>query len=75
MNDEYFSHLIPSSVDGNDIPLGMGEVFAHNLSALTAFASLNSAEQEALIKKAHEVKSHEEMESLVNGIAQSGAMG
>ena len=75
MNDEYFSHLIPSSVDGNDIPLGMGEVFAHNLSALTAFVALNSAEQEALIKKAHEVRSKEEMEALVSGISQSGIIG
>ena len=75
MNDEYFSHLIPSSVDGNDIPLGMGEVFAHNLSALMAFASLSNAEQTALIKRAHEVRSPEEMEMLVNGISQSGAIG
>lgn len=75
MYDEYFSHLIPSSVDGNDIPLGMGEAFAHNLSALTAFAALNSTEQEALIKKAHEMHSKEEMESLVNGISQSGVIG
>ncbi len=75
MNDEYFSHLIPSSVDGNDIPLGMGMAFAHNLSALTAFASMSSAEQEALIKKAHSVSSRDEMEELVNGIDGSGVIG
>ncbi len=75
MNDEYFSHLIPSSVDGNDIPLGMGQAFAHNLSALTAFASMSNAEQEALIRKAHSVSSREEMEELVNGIEGSGAIG
>lgn len=75
MNDEYFSHLVPSSVDGNNIPLGMGQAFAHNLSALTVFASLSSEQQEALIKKAHEATSREEMEALVNGISQSGAIG
>lgn len=75
MNDEYFSHLIPSSVDGNDIPLGMGQAFAHNLSALTVFASLTSAEQDALIRKAHSIRSEEEMEELVNGIEGSGAIG
>lgn len=68
MDNEYFSHLIPSSVDGNDIPLGMGAAFAHNLSALTAFASMSAERQEELIKRAHEVNSDEEMQALVNGI-------
>lgn len=68
MNNEYFSHLIPSSVDGNDIPLGMGVAFAQNLSALTAFAAMTGEQQEELIRKAHSVRSDEEMEALVNGI-------
>ncbi len=72
MNNEYFSHLIPSSVDGNDIPLGMGVAFAQNLSALTAFAAMSSEQQEELIRKAHSVKSDGEMEALVNGITGIG---
>lgn len=75
MYDEYFSHAIPSSIDGNDIPLGMGNAFAHNLSALTAFVSLSTSEQQELIKRAHEVQSEEEMEALVNGISGTGAIG
>ena len=75
MNDEYFSHLIPSSVDGNDIPLGMGQAFAHNLYALTEFARLSQEQQNELIRKAHSIRSSEEMEALVNGIGGSGPIG
>ena len=75
MNDEYFSHLIPSTVDGNDIPLGMGMAFSHNLSALTAFASMSAEKQEELIKKAHSVQTDDEMQALVNSISEPRMMG
>lgn len=68
MYDEYFSHAIPSSVDGNDIPLGMGMAFSQDLSALTKFASLPVYEQQKLIAQAHEMKSAEEMANLVHSI-------
>ncbi len=70
MYDEYFSHAIPSTVDGNDIPLGMGMAFSHDLSALTKFASLPLSEQQRLIACAHEVKSPEEMANLVHSIKE-----
>ena len=68
MYDGYFSHAIPSVVDGNDIPLGMGMAFAENLSALTKFASLTPAEQRKMIERAHSVTSKQEMQELVNSI-------
>ncbi len=75
MNNEYFSHAIPSSIDGNDIPLGMGMAFAQNLSALTVFASMSNEQQNELIKKAHSIDSSEEMEAFVNGISNRGISG
>lgn len=74
MDNEYFSHAIPSSVDGNDIPLGMGMAFAQNLSALTKFAAMSKAEQDEIIKRAHNVSSKEEMEALVGGISDGGSV-
>lgn len=68
MYDEYFSHAIPSTVDGNDIPLGMGMAFSQDLSALTRFAALPLSEQQKLIARAHETHSAEEMANLVHSI-------
>ncbi len=68
MYDGYFSHAIPSVVDGNDIPLGMGMAFAEDLSALTKFVSLSHAEQQKMIERAHNVNTQEEMRELIKGI-------
>ena len=75
MKDDYYSHLIPSSVGENDIPPEMGEAFAHNLSALTVFASLSAEKQNELIQLARSVTTHEEMQAFVNGIESYGAIG
>lgn len=68
MYDGYFSHAIPSVVDGNDIPLGMGMAFAENLSALTKFASLAPAKQQEMIERAHSITSKQEMQELISSI-------
>ena len=75
MNDDYYRHLIPSSVGGSDIPTKMGEAFAHNLSALTVFASLSKEKQNELITLANTVGTKEEMTALVNSIEDRGAIG
>lgn len=68
MEDEYFYHAIPSVVDGNDIPLGMGVAFAQDLSALGVFAELPQEKKLALIERAREIKKPEEMSALVSSI-------
>lgn len=72
MYDEYFSHAIPSVVDGNDIPLGMGMAFAEDLSALTRFAALPPAEQQRMIERAHTITSKQEMQELISSIGSIG---
>ncbi len=75
MTDDYYLHLIPSTVSGNDIPQKMGEAFAYDLSALTAFASLSKEKQGEIIQLARSVTDPEEMAALVSGIKGYGTIG
>lgn len=68
MEDEYFYHAIPSVVDGNDIPLGMGTAFARDLSALGVFAALPQEKKLALIERAREIQDPDDMSALVSSI-------
>lgn len=68
-SNEYFEHSVPSSVDGNEIPLGMGMAFSSNLSALSEFVNMSNEQQKEIIKKAKQVNSSEEMQSFINSLS------
>lgn len=68
MENEYFYHAIPSTIDGNDIPLGMGAAFAQDLNALGTFVALSPEKQKQLIEHAHQLASAEEMQVFVSSI-------
>ncbi len=49
MHDEYFYHAVPSALDGFDIPLGLGNTFTNDISALLQFAGLPHSVQRKLL--------------------------
>ncbi len=49
MHDEYFYHAVPSSLDGLDIPLGMGKAFTNDISELLRFSALTRSEQRRVL--------------------------
>ncbi len=56
MYDEYFYHAVPSELDGFDIPLGLGNAFANDISGLLKFAGLSRSEQMKFLKSASNVQ-------------------
>jgi protein-arginine kinase len=53
-----------------DVPLGLGMALAQNLNAMKYFTSLPEEERTEIIKKAHYVKSREEMANFVDALAK-----
>ena len=53
----------------NQIPLGLGMAFAQNMPAMEYFASLNQAQKQNIIDRAHNVHSKNEMRELVRQMA------
>lgn len=51
------------------IPLGLGMALAQDTGAMQYFATLPMPEKQAIIDKAHAVKTKEEMQALVSGLA------
>ena len=51
-----------------DLPLGFGMALAQNVGALERFSKLTASQQQALIARAKNVSSREEMDALVAGI-------
>lgn len=52
-------------MDKNDLPLGFGFALAQHPEAMQRFAALSEARRAAVLQRAHNVSSKEEMESLV----------
>jgi len=52
-----------------DVPLGFGMALAKNVNAMEAFARMSEAERQSVINRAHQVKSKQEMQQFVDGLA------
>ena len=52
-------------MDKNELPLGFGFALAQNPEAMQRFSALSETKRAAVLQRAHNVSSKEEMESLV----------
>lgn len=58
----------------NEIPLGLGLGLSMNEKAMSEFASMNESEKEQVIDKAKNVQSKQEMQHLIQNIADQNRL-
>ena len=56
-------------MDFYKVPIGFGMALAVNEPAMNAYAAMTEDEKQAIINKAHNVRSEQEMHDLVNSLA------
>ena len=56
-------------MDFYKVPIGFGMALAVNEPAMNAYAAMTEDEKQAIINKAHSVRSEREMHDLVNSLA------
>lgn len=56
--------------DYNQIPQGLTSALARNMSAMERFSMMNKSQRQAIITKAGQVNSKQEMSQLVEGITE-----
>ena len=57
-------------MDFYKVPIGFGMALAMNPNALNAYSSMTEEQKQAVLKKAHEASSQQEMHKIVNSIAK-----
>ena len=56
-------------MDFYKVPIGFGMALAMNQPAMNAYAAMTEDQKQAIINKAHNVRSEKEMHDLVNSLA------
>ena len=56
-------------MDFYKVPIGFGMALAVNEPAMNAYAAMTEEQKQAIINKAHNVRSEQEMHDLVNSLA------
>ena len=56
-------------MDFYKVPIGFGMALAVNEPAMNAYAKMTEAQKQAILNKAHNVRSEKEMNDLVNTLA------
>lgn len=56
-------------MDFYKVPIGFGLALAANESAMRTYSAMSETEKQAIINKAHNVRSEKEMHNLVNALA------
>lgn len=56
-------------MDFYKVPIGFGMALAVNEPAMNAYAKMTEAQKQAILNKAHNVRSEQEMHDLVNSLA------
>ena len=56
-------------MDFYKVPIGFGMALAMNQPAMNAYAAMTEDEKQAILNKAHNVRSEREMHDLVNSLA------
>ena len=56
-------------MDFYKIPIGFGMALAMNQPAMNAYSKMTEDEKQAIVNKAHNVRSEKEMHDLVNSLA------
>ena len=59
-----------SFIDGSDMPIGFGMALVMNVDAMNSFARMNDKQKRAIIERAHNASSREEMQSIINSIVE-----
>ena len=55
-------------MDFAKVPIGFGMALAQNAQALSAYAAMTEAEKQAVLNKAHNARSEQEMQEIVEAI-------
>lgn len=57
-------------MDFYKVPLGFGMALAMNAPAMNAYSSMTEAQRQAILTKAHNARSQQEMHEIVNSIVK-----
>ena len=57
-------------MDFYQVPIGFGMALARNPQALNAYSAMTEEQKQALLNRAHNARSEQEMNRIVNGIAK-----
>ncbi len=57
-------------MDFYKVPLGFGMALAQNFNAMNAYSCLSDQEKEAIVTRAHNAKSEQEMHDIVNSLTK-----
>ena len=57
-------------MDFYKVPIGFGMALAMNQPAMNAYAAMTEDQKQAILNKAHNVRSEREMHGLVNSLAR-----
>ncbi len=60
-------------MDFYKVPLGFGMALAMNFQAMNVYSAMTDEQKKAILDKAHNAKSEEEMHQIVNGITANRA--
>lgn len=60
--------------NNNEIPLGLGLGLSMNEKAMAEFADMNQSEKELIIDKARNVQSKQEMQNLIQNLADQNSI-
>lgn len=52
-----------------EVPVGFGMALAQNEKAVNAYAMMTREQKQAILEKAHNARSRQEMQQIVSGIA------
>ena len=55
-------------MDFYKVPLGFGMALAMNANALNAYSAMTEAQKQAILDKAHNARSEQEMHQIVNSL-------
>ena len=58
-------------MDFYKVPIGFGIALAMNHPAMNTYAAMDKAQKQAILNKAHNVRSEKEMHDLVNSLAHA----
>ena len=54
--------------DSSEMPIGLGMAFAENVDAMRRFSAMSKPDQQAVVAKAHDIKSRDEMHAYVRSL-------
>ena len=57
-------------MDFYKVPLGFGMALAMNANALNTYSAMTEAQKQAILDKAHNARSEQEMHQIVNSLIQ-----